>query len=85
MNHLTEFALRDQVAADVVIWITERLVNADGFKTFFNRLVVALLKTINPTEKSVRFGGRISCDGTLVERDRLFVVLNLLRLERAPE
>src|ERR1041385_3639093 len=58
-----------QVAANVVVRIPKCLVHPNSFQTFRDRFVIAILKTINPTEKSVGLGGGISFDRTLLEFD----------------
>ena len=63
-------ALGQQITANIVVRISERLVDANRFQTLFDRLVVAILKTINPAKKRVRFGGRIGFDRALVKLDR---------------
>src|ERR1044072_159543 len=73
-------AFRQQITANVVVGISQRLIDADRLQTFFDRLIVAILKAINPTEKGMGLGGRISFDRSLVQLNGLFKVFGKLRL-----
>ena len=79
-NAAVGIALGEEVTTDVVVRISQRLIDANCFQTFLNRFVVAVLKTINPTEKRVRLGGWVGFDRALVKLYCLFVVFRQLRL-----
>src|SRR5947209_14024448 len=82
---VVEIAFGDQITADVVVRIAECCVHLNRAQAFVNRLVVAALKTIDPTEKGVRFGGWIDFDGAAIEFDGRHIIACLMRFVSARE
>src|ERR1700752_2549907 len=79
-HRAVRIALSQQVTPNIVVRIAERFVDTNRLQTFVDCFVVTVLKTVNPAEKRVRFGGRVSLDRSLVELDSLFVIVGELRL-----
>src|SRR5215207_1409276 len=55
-------ALRDEVAADVVVGVAEGRVHAYGLQALVYRLCVASVEAVDPAEECVRLGGRVGLD-----------------------
>src|SRR6185295_17306656 len=56
----------------------QRLINSDRFQTLRDRVVITLLKTVNPAEKRMRLGSGKCFNRAFVEFDGALVVVCLL-------
>src|SRR5262249_25917964 len=71
-------AFAQQVAANVVVGISQGLVDANGLQAFGNCFVVSFLKAVYPTKKSMGLSGWICINRALVKLYGSLIILGLL-------
>jgi len=74
-NGVIEFALRNQVCTDIVVWISEARIYLNSLSALGYRIVDAAKALVGPSSESVSLGGRAELNGLGVEVDRTFEVV----------